>query len=47
MSNSIDTKIIGKLAEILDKNQLTGLKYEDENKYVPHAMQPTISICMW
>ena len=31
MSNSIDTKIIGKLAEILDKNQLTGLKYEDEN----------------
>ena len=30
MSNSIDTKIIGKLAEILDKNQLTGLKYEDE-----------------
>ncbi len=31
MSNPIDTKIIGKLAEILDKNQLTGLKYEDEN----------------
>lgn len=31
MSNSIDTKIIGKLAEILDKSQLTKLKYEDEN----------------
>lgn len=31
MSNSIDTKIISKLAEILDKNQLTGLNYEDEN----------------
>lgn len=31
MSNSIDTKIIGKLAEILNKNQLTGLKYEDES----------------
>ncbi|MBP5353218.1 MAG: acetyl-CoA carboxylase biotin carboxyl carrier protein [Alphaproteobacteria bacterium] len=31
MSNPIDTKIISKLAEILDKNQLTGLNYEDEN----------------
>ncbi|MEE6208361.1 MAG: acetyl-CoA carboxylase biotin carboxyl carrier protein [Alphaproteobacteria bacterium] len=31
MSNPIDTKIISKLAEILDKNQLTGLKYEDES----------------
>ncbi|MBP5215594.1 MAG: acetyl-CoA carboxylase biotin carboxyl carrier protein [Alphaproteobacteria bacterium] len=30
MSNSIDTKIISKLAEILDKNRLTGLNYEDE-----------------
>lgn len=30
MSNAIDTKIINKLAEILDKNQLTNLKYEDE-----------------
>lgn len=30
MSNAIDTKIISKLAEILDKNQLTNLKYEDE-----------------
>ncbi len=31
MSNPIDTKIISRLAEILDKNQLTGLKYEDES----------------
>ena len=31
MSNPIDTKVISKLAEILDKNQLTGLKYEDES----------------
>lgn len=31
MSNSIDTKVISKLAEILDKNQLTGLNYEDES----------------
>ena len=31
MSNPIDTKVISKLAEILDKNQLTGLNYEDEN----------------
>ncbi len=31
MSNAIDTKIISKLAEILDKNQLTNLKYEDES----------------
>ena len=31
MSSSIDTKIISKLAEILDKNQLTGLNYEDES----------------
>ena len=30
MSNPIDTKVISKLAEILDKNQLTGLNYEDE-----------------
>ena len=31
MSNPIDTKTISRLAEILDKNQLTGLNYEDEN----------------
>ena len=31
MANSIDTKIISKLAEVLDKHQLTGLNYEDES----------------
>jgi len=31
MSNPIDTKVISKLAEILDKNQLTTLNYEDES----------------
>lgn len=30
MSNPLDTKIIGKLAEILDRNNLTELEYEDE-----------------
>ena len=31
MANPIDTKVISKLAEILDRNQLTKLKYEDES----------------
>lgn len=31
MSNPVDTKVISKLAEILDKNQLTTLNYEDES----------------
>ena len=31
MTTQLDTKVISKLAEILDKNQLTGLNYEDEN----------------
>lgn len=31
MANPIDTKVISKLAEILDKNQLTTLNYEDES----------------
>ena len=30
MSTSLDTKVIGKLAEILDKNNLTNIEYEDE-----------------
>lgn len=30
MSTSLDTKVIGKLAEILDKNNLTEIEYEDE-----------------
>ncbi len=31
MTNVIDTKIVGKLAEILNKNGLTELEYENEN----------------
>ena len=31
MANPIDTKVISKLAEILDRNHLTMLKYEDES----------------
>lgn len=30
MSNPLDTKVIGKLAEILDRSNLTELEYEDE-----------------
>ena len=30
MSNPIDTKVISKLAEILDRTNLTELEYEDE-----------------
>ena len=30
MSTPLDTKVIGKLAEILDKNNLTEIEYEDE-----------------
>lgn len=31
MTNAIDTKIIGKLAEMLNKNNLCELEYEDES----------------
>lgn len=31
MSNNLDTKVISKLAEILDKNNLTELEFESEN----------------
>lgn len=34
MSTSLDTKVIGKLAEILDKNNLTNIEYEDENCHI-------------
>lgn len=34
MSNPIDTKVISKLAEILDKTNLTELKYEDESCHI-------------
>lgn len=30
MTTPLDTKVIGKLAEILDKNNLTDIEYEDE-----------------
>lgn len=30
MTNTIDTKIIGKLADVLNKNNLSELEYEDE-----------------
>ena len=30
MSTSLDTKVIGKLAEILDRNNLNEIEYEDE-----------------
>ena len=30
MTNAIDTKIIGKLADVLNKNNLSELEYEDE-----------------
>ena len=30
MANAIDTKIIGKLAEVLNKNNLSEIEYEDE-----------------
>ena len=31
MANAVDTKIIGKLAEVLNKNNLSELEYEDES----------------
>lgn len=31
MTNAIDTKIIGKLADVLNKNNLSELEYEDES----------------
>lgn len=34
MSTPLDPKVIGKLAEILDKNNLTGIEYEDENCHI-------------
>ncbi len=43
MSNPLDTKVISKLAEILDKSNLTELEYEDEGcricltRELPHA----------
>jgi len=39
MSNPIDTKVISKLAEILDKSNLTELEYEDESVRICLARQ--------
>lgn len=41
MSNPIDTKIISKLAEILDKTNLTELEYEDEGCRITLSRQLT------
>ena len=47
MSNPVDTKIISKLAEILDKTNLTELEYEDEGCRIcltresAHAVAPS------
>lgn len=52
MSNPIDTKVISKLAEILDKNQLTTIKYEDESckislvREINSAVVPTYATVM-
>ncbi|MBR2299153.1 MAG: hypothetical protein IJ870_01090 [Alphaproteobacteria bacterium] len=39
MANPIDTKIISKLAEILNKSNLTELEYEDETVRISLARQ--------
>ena len=40
MSNPLDTKIISKLAEILDKTNLTELEYEDEGCRISLVRNP-------
>lgn len=45
MANAIDTKIINKLAEILDKNRLTNLKYEDETCKISLTRDGGAPIC--
>ena len=50
MSNTIDTKIVNKLAEILDKNGLSELEYETESfrislsKSAQNASSPTVAV---
>ena len=39
MSNPLDTKVISKLAEILDKSNLTELEYEDEGRSEEHTRE--------
>ena len=43
MSTQLDTKVISKLAEILDKSNLTELKYEEEGFKVCLTRNATIS----
>ncbi|MBQ2886936.1 MAG: acetyl-CoA carboxylase biotin carboxyl carrier protein [Alphaproteobacteria bacterium] len=41
MSNPLDTKIISRLAEILDKTNLTELEYEDESCRISLVRNPS------
>ena len=41
MSNPLDTKIISRLAELLDKTNLTELEYEDEGCRISLVRNPT------
>lgn len=43
MSNPLDTKIISKLAEILDKSNLTELEYEDEGCRICLTREVTVA----
>lgn len=43
MSNPLDTKIISKLAEILDKSNLTELEYEDETCRICLTREVTVA----
>ena len=43
MSNPLDTKIISRLAEILDKTNLTELEYEDESCRISLSRNPAVA----
>lgn len=45
MADSIDTKIIGKLAEVLTKNNLSELEYEDEGCRI-HLKGATVGVAV-
>lgn len=44
MSNPLDTKIISKLAEILDRTNLTELEYEDEGCRISLVRNPNTAV---
>ncbi|MBR2273969.1 MAG: acetyl-CoA carboxylase biotin carboxyl carrier protein [Alphaproteobacteria bacterium] len=44
MSNPLDTKIISKLAEILDRTNLTELEYEDEGCRISLVRNPNAAV---